>query len=802
MQIGQIQPKKVDASQAKQATEKPEETLENGLQIPWMGLRPDLVLHKGAPDENGRDTYVLDDPIRGEHFELGEPEAKLFLCLAAEKDLRAAVDKLTKTTSLRPSTKDILSFVNMLQRYRLAILPEGADPECSCKKPEPEKEKKEKKQRGVIWKFFAEFFGTILLIFRYIWWWLQRYRGGEYASKPPPGKKQTEDQKKAASTEPGFSLSNIYFFRIPVLRPDALLTALYPWVNPLWSKPFLYAYGVLGLMGLIFVIQQWELYLYTASYLFTFRGAVIFFLCMAFLKVLHEFGHAFAAKHYGIFVRRMGIYMMFFMPMLYTDATEAWKLPSKKARLMIGAAGVLVELYAGMLALFFWSVLPDGILRSLMFYTSGAAIISTLLCNLSPFMRFDGYYVLMDYLGMSNLRSRSAMLYKYYLRKVLVDWQGPKPEEHPRGPMMAIFGMGCSLYLIVVVFGIQVMVYTEIDEMLAIWGMTILFLIFIAGPLIGEIVFLIQNWKQWGKWSNLLWRVAILAILFAFLFVPRESAQMVPAFFLYQDMTRMEAPGHGQIVTDIPEINTPVQKGDLLVKIQDPYLSQDLERIRYELQKVDESIKNIPAGGSQGGYRKWLLAERERLLAQEDKLRESSVQLEIRSPIDGRVVDLNKMLDNGSYVPKKGYVLTVADDRFSEVQAYVAEKMYKKLKGNEDSIASMNVLVPDLEAGIIKGKFREMLDFPVAEFPNNSVFDFAGGPIVASLEKKPSKDGSMQPRDPYFPIFFDIAEPPDYLRHGTPCYVEIKGEAISIATQVVREVYRIMATRNIIATFQ
>ncbi|MDM8524712.1 HlyD family efflux transporter periplasmic adaptor subunit [Desulfococcaceae bacterium HSG8] len=800
MQLGQIQPKKAGGPGKE---DKVSEAFEQGLQIPWMGLRPDLMLHKGAPDENCKTTYILEDPVRGEHFELGESEAKLFLCLAAEKDLKSAVDRLMKTTSLRPSVKDVLSFVQMLQYQKLAILPEGVDPTCSCKnEPEPEAEEEDKKSLGTIRKIFTRIFWGIFFALQYIWWYLQRFKGGEGASKPPPGQKQTEEQKKASGGEPGFSLRSIYFFRIPIIRPDSFLTALYPWVSPLWSKPFLYVYGVLGLAGLISVIQQFELYLHTASYIFTFKGALMFTLCLCVLKLMHEFGHALATKHYGIFVRRMGIYMMFFMPMLYTDATDAWKLPSKKARLMIGAAGVLVELYAGMIALFLWGVLPDGILRSVMFYTSGAAIISTLIVNISPFMRFDGYYVLMDYLGMSNLRSRSMLMYKYYIRRLAVDWQGPKPEEHPRGPFMAIFGLGCSLYLIVVVFGIQYMIYTEISELLAIWGMTILFLVFVAGPLVSEIAFIFKNYDQWGSKGALSVRALIFALIGAFLFVPTQTSEMVPAFFLFQDVTRLEAPGRGRIVTDIPQVNTSVQKGEVLVRIEDDFLEQELKRSHYALAQVEESLKNTPAGGLQGGYRKWLLAEQQRLTAKHNKLRQSVLQLEIRSPITGRIADRNKELQKGSYTPKKGYVLTVADARFSEVQAYVAEKTYRSLKGNEDTIASLSVVVPDLEADPIKGKFREMLDFPVTEFPNNSLFDFAEGPIVASTQARPSESGSLQPRDPHFPIFFDISDPPDYLRHGTPCFVNIKGETVSLMGLAAREVYRLLATRKIIATFQ
>jgi len=813
MQLGQIQPKKIEASQLN--AEKAEDAFEKWLRFPWMGLRPDLLLHKGAPDESGKETYVLEDPVRGEHFELGESEAKLFLCLAAEKDLKAAVDRLMKTSSLRPGAKDVLAFVNMLQMQRLAILPEDADMSCGCgPKPEPEEEeKKEKKKRGRIATYFIDIFWIITFPIRLWWWWIQAARGGDLTEwrKNKPGlfggkvehKDGQQQQQQSAGTEPGFSLSNIYFFRVPIMRPDKFLTAAYPWVSVLWSKPFLYTYGVMGLAGLLSMIQQFELYLYTASYLFTVKGFLIFMLCMGFLKVLHEFGHAFAAKHYGIFVRRMGLYFMFFMPMLYTDATDAWKLPSRKARMMVGLGGVLVEIYVGAMALFFWSVLPDGILRSIMFYTSGAAIISTVLVNISPFMRFDGYYVMMDYLGMSNLRSRSVMMYKYYLRKVLVDWTGPKPEEHPRGPMMAVFGMGCNLYLLVVIFGIQVMVYTEIDELIAIWSMIILFLVFIAGPLVQEITFLFKNWKNWGSKKALGLRFVVLALLSVFLFVPMRKSEMVPAFFLYQDVMRLETPGRGKIVTDMPKLDTPVQKGDLLLQIRDDRLEQEFKMSQYALLQIEETLKNMGAGGEQGGYRTWLLAERERLTAACEKLHQAIAQLEIRSPILGRITEVSKMLQKGAYVMKKEYVMTVADERFSEVQAYIPEKLYRSLKGKEEElIASLDIIVPDMVAGDIKGKFREMLDFPVTEFPNNSLFDFADGPIVTSLESRPSKSGSLQSRDPQFPIFFDISDVPEYLRHGTPCFVRIKGDADSIMRKLLREGWRIMATRKIISTFQ
>ena len=55
-------------------------------------------------------------------------------------------------------------------------------------------------------------------------------------------------------------------------------------------------------------------------------------------------------------------------PVLYTDATDAWKLRSRRNRLSIVTAGVRTELYIALLATFFWNVLPDGPLKSAAFF--------------------------------------------------------------------------------------------------------------------------------------------------------------------------------------------------------------------------------------------------------------------------------------------------------------------------------------------------------------------------------------------------------------------------------------------------
>ncbi len=715
-------------------TDRLHEVLEKGLQIPWMGIRPDIVLHKGALRADDKESYILEDPVRGAHFELGEAEARFFLCLVTEADLKSAIDKLLKTTSLRPSAENILSFVRMLQQEKLAILP----PEIAL--ATAEKRTQAKKAAG-----FAKLFTGYL------------------------------------------------FFKVPLLRPEPLLNAIYPWLRPLWSKPLLFLYAVLGVVGLVLVSQQMELYFHTANYLFTPKGAAAFLFCLVVLKLMHEFGHALTAKHHGLFVRRMGVAFMVFIPMLFTDTTEAWKLPSRKGRLYIGAAGILVELTVAGLALFFWAILPDGTLRSLMFYMSGASVFSTIMVNLNPLMRFDGYYLLMDFMRISNLRSRSLAMFKYYRHRLWVDWQGPKPEEHPDERFLALFGLVTLIYRVMIFLSIGFAIYYKVFKALGVLLLLMQFVLMIVFPLMTEAVYLIRQRKYWGAKTRVLTTAAVSCILLAVLFVPFPRFEMLPGLVLFQDMTRLEAPGAGRMIADLPEIGTRVQAGDLLLTIRNDGMEQEMEKLRYDLHQAETTIRYMGSSGSQGGYRKWMLAERERLTAEMEKIRQALAQMEIRAPISGRIMEVNESLGKDSYVRKKSHLLTLAPDRAYEIRGYAREDIYREIRGKE--IREGKVVFQDMETPSVQVSFRKMLDFPVSEFPNESLFDYAGGEIASLF----SDSREIRSRLAYYPMIFDSPELPAYLRHGTRCFVRVREtESHSLAQRSARTVWRFLAVEGFI----
>jgi putative peptide zinc metalloprotease protein len=710
------------------------EAITEGLKIPWNGLRQDLVLRKGAPDIGEKETYILEDVVRGVHFELGEAEAQFFLCLATEQNLRDAVNKLLVTSSLRPSTDDIIAFLKMLQREKLAVLP----PEISME--------------------------------------TARLREG----------------KKLSRVEKITFYRRLFFFMIPLLRPDRILTALYPWVRPLWSPPFVLLYVTLGIVGVVFTVQQMELYLRSVSHLFTPKGALGFFLSIYIVKVLHELGHAFASKHYGVYVRRTGLYMMFFMPMFFTDTTDAWKLPSRKARLMIGAAGVLVELCVACVAIFFWSILPEGMIRSLMFYLSGASLVSTLLTNINPLMRFDGYYLMMDYLRISNLRTRGQEMFKWFRRKILVDWQEEKPEEHPRYRIMAVIGAFTGIYIFVIFMSIGILIFQRLGKVLGAAILTMNVTVMLMLPIILEIGYILKNRDKWGRKSRVLTTFLVIACLIGAVFYPMAASERLPGLFLYADVARVDAPNRGRVASEVPDIGAWVEKGDLLLRLEDDQLEQDLRKTETELDQIRVSIDLIGSGGQQGGYRTWLLAEEARLSASRRKLLEGLSQLEIRAPITGRIAEINETLQPRAYVGQKRYLMTVCDPRNAEVRAYARETLYRDIK--DQKILGGAITFYNLETRTLPGRFREMYDFPVNELPNKTLYDYLGGPILSQA----TESGPVRPRQAHFPMIFDLPNPQANLPHGVRCSVRVDLPRHSLFDRAVQGTTRFLASEGFI----
>ncbi len=134
------------------------------------------------------------------------------------------------------------------------------------------------------------------------------------------------------------------------------------------------------------------------------------------IKFVHELGHAFSVKNEGGEVHDMGINFLMFMPIPYVNASAAAHFRNKNKRILVSAAGVLVESFLAALGLLLFFVTEPGIIQSIGFNIFMIGGISSLFFNGNPLLKYDGYYILADALSIPNLYQRAGQYWRYFFQ--------------------------------------------------------------------------------------------------------------------------------------------------------------------------------------------------------------------------------------------------------------------------------------------------------------------------------------------------------------------------------------------------
>ena len=205
--------------------------------------------------------------------------------------------------------------------------------------------------------------------------------------------------------------------RIPLLDPDKFLNKTAHWVTPIFSLWGFAIWLTVLVTAILLALINWpSLMTNTSDRVLALENIFLMALVYPVVKTIHEFGHAYVLKKWGAEVHEMGIMFLVFFPVPYVEASEAIAFPNKHQRMLVGAVGVLVEIFLAALAMIVWAYAEPGTLRTIAFNTMVISGISTLLFNGNPLLKFDAYYVLSDYLEIPNLASRSNQYIAYLLK--------------------------------------------------------------------------------------------------------------------------------------------------------------------------------------------------------------------------------------------------------------------------------------------------------------------------------------------------------------------------------------------------
>ncbi len=229
------------------------------------------------------------------------------------------------------------------------------------------------------------------------------------------------------------------FYRVPLIDPDQMFNRLEPKLRWIWTKSFLAISSLAMLFALLILWNNQSDVAASFSDALRWETVLLAWLIVTAATIFHEAAHGLTCKHFGGEVHEIGALLIFFMPCLYCDVSDAWMIPEKRKRLLITAAGGYCDLCQWALAVFVWRItVPDSLINYLAFVVLTVCGTRGFI-NFNPLLRLDGYYLLSDSLGIPNLRKRSQEYFMGHLRWLL--WGAKRPERESRGGLLLAYGL-------------------------------------------------------------------------------------------------------------------------------------------------------------------------------------------------------------------------------------------------------------------------------------------------------------------------------------------------------------------------
>lgn len=552
---------------------------------------------------------------------------------------------------------------------------------------------------------------------------------------------------------------NYLFFRVPLWRPDAWLERWAPVAARFQTRGFLFATLAVLLLDIWLVTRQSQEFFGTLVDTLSPRGFLFYALAVVAVKFLHELGHAFTAKRYGCTVPTMGIAFMVLWPVAYTDTNSVWRLTDRWQRLRVASAGIAVELVVAIWVTLAWALLPPGALRSAAYFLATTSWVMTLMVNASPFMRFDGYFILSDLLDMPNLHARSFALARWKLREWLFRL-GELPPEHfvkLKQWGLILFAVTTWLYRLTVFLGIAVLVYHFTIKLIGIVLFSIEIYYFVMLPVIREVA----TWSELfpavraNPQSRRQVRLALagLGSLLLLLAVPFPSAITASGLLQPEKTWEILAPEPAQLVRADLAIGREVARGESIVQLQ----ADDLEmQARVNAARVRQMNWQASVAGLSGETRGGWQVDRQRLVAAKREAQAITVsrdRLELRTPFAGKIGDAELGLGISQWV-KGGEKLGVvyAPGRMV-VETYLQEEDIRRVRlgqsgrfvsdGGEGSL-DLEVIAVDRDA--------------TRSLPDGLLTTVAGGHVAVRIQ-----DGKRVPDQAIYRVLLAVRSDPETL---------------------------------------
>ena len=376
------------------------------------------------------------------------------------------------------------------------------------------------------------------------------------------------------------SFGNPMAVRIPLWDPDAFLNRFPGLIGLIWSRWGAALWCAVVLPAAILILPHWpELTNNFSDRVLALDNLLVLYLLFPLLKLFHEMGHATATKARGGEVHDLGLVLLALLPVPYVEASAATAFRFKYQRALVGAGGVIFELFLAAIAFYLWLIIEPGTVRAILYNVMVIAGVSTLLFNGNPLMRYDAYYILADLTEIPNLAGRSLQYWSYCLERYLLGARDREPPPASRGEKMWMlaYGLASSIYRIFVTVLIALFIagrFFFVGVLLAGWAVAVMAVM----PVVRMVRHLLSSPRLHANRSRAIGvSLGLVAAVLGFLlFVPTPYHTFAQGVVWLPEESLVRARSKGFLVEFLQQPGVSVAQGDPLARCTDPQLLSDL----------------------------------------------------------------------------------------------------------------------------------------------------------------------------------------------------------------------------------
>jgi putative peptide zinc metalloprotease protein len=650
-------------------------------------VREDLRLYPGPPQRDGSPTWRILDPVRNSFFEIGWLEFELLARWKEHKDAASLAAHVAAETPISPSLEEVREMIGFLTGNQLLAA-------------------RSKEARDAL-------------------------------------SKRMKDAKQPWYTE---LFHHYLFFRVPVFHPDAFLARTVGLVDVFFTRGFVLLVLVLLGIDLYLVSREWYSVTDAAARIFTPSAFLYYAIAVTFSKVIHELAHAYAARRYGVRVPTIGLAFLVMWPYLYTDTGETWKLGDRRKQLVIASAGMAAELVLAVFSTLLWALAPEGGAKNVFFVLASTTWVMTLAINLSPFMRFDGYFVLSDLLDFPNLHERGTACAKWWMRKTFFGLNEPMPEQgllpRQRAGLIA-FAYITWLYRLVVFLGIAVLVYHFFFKLLGIVMFVLELYWFVFRPIWKEMGYL---WRS-RKAVHLPWRpaAAVLAVAgVAIWVIPVSNEVTAPAILRAQHEHAVFAPFAGRVTeVRVAELQK-VVAGAPLLRVEASELGVREKKADIGIASARAELARMPANIQLQENFQVLQQRLGQAVAEKQAVTEEFGRQQLRSAQEGTIRDMAPDLVVGRWVNTQQLLMRVVSQSEPMIEAFVNEQQVAAISPGQ----TVRFFPRMADRPVLQGKVLAVDRAPQKELQRPLLASIHGGDVVV----KQGQRGALVAQDAVYRV--------------------------------------------------